>query len=318
MLKLLTFLAPLLKRVLSTNKFTSIGATLALVSVVLLLTKHLSETNFLAMLATSVTIIGYASKDGVRSDSKVAPEDVPPFPPLPPTGAAVVLLLFAVGLLAGCSSIIFHKATAAAQVQNAPLSHHFGSARPVRVPLADADLDTLATKQVFPPTPEVVAAPDSIDLPPAFAGVPEAPYLVAPPAYLSARERRKFLRVQQRAQRHAVRAAARTYTGPAKVKLGKGAAYNAAPAGTATTLKNTTAPVALGPKATATDNSTKLPEPTAWQRFTAWLSTARNYLFAGLAVVGLGFVAYLRFSPFGRAVRGAASLARSTIASART
>jgi hypothetical protein len=299
MLKLLTFLAPLLKRVLSTNKFTSIGATLALVSVVLLLTKHLDQTNFLAMLATSVTIIGYASKDGVRGDSKVAPEDVPPFPPIPPTGAAVVLLLFAVGLFAGCSSIVFHKAAAAPRVQSAPLSHHFGSARPVLVPLADADLDTLATKQLLP----------------------TAPYLVAPPAYLSPRERRKFLRVQQRTQRRALRVAERTAaapTGPAKVKLGRGAAYNAAPDGTAVALKSPTAPVALGPQATATDNSTKLPEPTLWQQCKAWLSTARNYLFLALAVVVVGFVAYLRFSPFGRAVKGAASVARSAIISARS
>lgn len=289
MLKLLTFLAPLLKRVLSTNKFTSIGATLALIGVVLLLTGHLNQTNFLAVLATSVTIIGYASKDGVRSDSKVAPEDVPPFPPLPPTGAAVVLLLFAAGLFAGCSSIVFHKASAASLAQVAPPSHHFGSARPLLLPLADADLDTLATKQVFP----------------------TAPYLVEPPAYLSKRERRQFLRAQRRALRDVAR------TVPAKVKLGKGAAYNAAPDGTAVALKNATAPVALGPKATATDNSTKLPEPTLWQRCQAWFATARNYLVGALAVVVIGFLFYLRFSAFGRSVKGAASLARSAINSAR-
>lgn len=306
MLKLLTFLAPLLKRVLSTNKFTSAGGLLALLAVVLLKLHDIDTDTFKYMIGSSIGLIGLASKDGVRSDAKVAPEDVPPFPTLPANGAAVVLLLFALGLFSGCSSIFFKEPPVVDAANKAHLAvilgHHYGSAVQPKLPPVVA----------MPVSISVVAAPDSIDLPPALASVPEAPYLVQPPAGLSKRELRKWRRAQRRAMVEASR------TVPAKVKVRKGAAYNAAPDGTAVAQRNIDAPVAIGPQATATDKSTRLPELTLWEKCAAWLDKGLKYLVLLLAAVFVGFLIYLRFSAFGRGVRSAASLARSAINQAGT
>jgi hypothetical protein len=299
----------LLTRIFHTNPFTTIGGLLAGMAVVLLLLHQLNATEFLALIGSAVTVIGLASKDGVRADVPVAPENVDSAAPRPLTGAAVVLLLFWLALFTGCSSVFF-KAGASPTALDAvgksmlasQLSHHFGSARPVRVPLTDADLDSLATKQAFP----------------------EAPYLAAPPAGLNKRELRKW----HRAQRQAMREASRTV--PAKIKLTGGSAY-AAPDGTAVALNKANAPVAAGAGAVASDytkqgqnangpaavgrdfagplsGASTPPKRNLLQRIEDWFITYWPVLL-GLGV--FAFLGYLRLGPVGTGLRAASTLARN-------
>jgi len=292
MIKALTLLVPLLKRVLSTNKFTSIGAIMALGAVVLLKLHDISTADFLAVLGLAVTVIGFASKDGVRSDSPVAPENITPGPDVPPFGPGTLGVLL-LGLLLATSSC-------ASQLPPA---------------LEAAPRSMLASQPAAVSNDSLEATPDSLQVP---------PYLVAPPKDLTKRQVRQFRRAQRRALIEASRVV------PAKLKVQRGSAYNAAPDGTAVALHKPDAAVAVGPGAHPTDNrnvgrnanggvsagghdaapatgATAPPKPGLLARI--W-SGVKEY---GLMAVVLAFVVgivWVRFSPFGVGLRAAAAASR--------
>jgi len=289
MFKILTLLLPLLKRVLHTNKFTSIGALIALGAVVLLKLHDISAENFIAVLGLAVTVIGFASKDGIRADAPVAPENITPGPDVPPCGPGLlgVLLLGLALATSGCASQLPHPPA----------------------------LDTVAPRSLMASSPatEAAAAPDSLHVP---------PYLAAPPKDLTKRQVRQFRRAQRRALIEASR------TSPAKVKLGSGSAYNAAPDGTAVALHKPASSVAVGPEAHPTDNrnvgrnanggvsaghnaapatgASVPPKPGLLAR--SW-AAVKQYGLIALVLAFFAGLLWVRFGPVGSSVRAASRLA---------
>jgi len=222
--KFFTLIGPFLKRTFHTNAFTTVGGLVCVLAVVLLAKHLITAHEMLEMLGIGGGIIGFAAKDGTRLEPVVAPESLTAQEPAAaPAGSGV-----ATGLAVLLVALVGLSACAPAKSVG---------------PAKDAITAALATP-AGPPS-DLPSEPDSLALP---VGPAVPPYLVQPPADLTPRERRQF----RRAQRQALKEASRTT--PAKVKLGKGAAY-AGPDGTAVSQRHVDAPASFGAGSAATDNS---------------------------------------------------------------